>query len=159
MLVAAANPCPCGRGEDDPRCGCAPHDISRYGARLSGALADRIDIVASLAQPDGDAMHGEPGEASADVRARVIAARARQAERLGPGRSNADMTAAEARAQPLTADARDLLRTAYEVRRLSGRAHDRTLRLARTEADLAGAEEIGLAEMGAALALRRRDDE
>ena len=54
MLVAAANPCPCGRGEDDPRCGCAPHDISRYTAKLSGALADRIDIVAALAQPGSD---------------------------------------------------------------------------------------------------------
>ena len=93
------------------------------------------------------------------MRERVIAARALQEGRLGPGRSNAEMTPAEARAQPLASDAADLLRTAYEARGLSGRAHDRTLRLARTEADLNGAEEIGVAEMGAALALRRRDAE
>ena len=159
MLVAAANPCPCGRGEEDPRCGCAPHDINRYTAKLSGALADRIDIVAALAQPGAAEINGPPGEPSAEVRERVTAARALQEERLGPGRSNAEMTPAEARAQPLASAAADLLRTAYEARGLSGRAHDRTLRLARTEADLNGVGEIGVAEMGAALALRRRDAE
>ena len=159
MLVAAANPCPCGRGDDDPRCGCAPHDISRYRSKLSGALADRIDIIAALSQPGGHEINGPPGEPSAAVRERVIAARDRQQARLGSGRCNAEMTAAEARAQPLSRKAADLLRAAYEARGLSGRAHDRTLRLARTEADLSGAEEIGVDEMGAALALRRRDVE
>lgn len=159
MLVAAANPCPCGRGEDDPRCGCPPHDIARYGARLSGALADRIDIVAPVAQPGAAEINGPAGEASAVVRARVREARVRQEERLGAGRCNADMTPAEAREQPLSSEAAELLQSAYEARRLSGRTHDRTLRLARTEADLRGAAEIGLSEMGAALALRRRDAE
>ena len=159
MLVAAANPCPCGRGEDDPRCGCAPHDVNRYGSKLSGALADRIDIVAALSQPGATEINGPPGEPSAAVRERVIAARSRQEGRLGPGRCNAEMTAAEARELPLASDAAGLLKTAYEARRLSGRAHDRILRLARTEADLGGSEEIGVAEMGAALALRRRDAE
>ena len=67
------------------------------------------------------------------------------------------MTPAEAREQPITADARALLAEAYDSRRLSGRTHDRTLRLARTVADLREAEEVGVAEMGAALSLRRRE--
>ena len=51
MLVAAANPCPCGRGEADPECSCAPLAVQRYQGRLSGALADRIDILAAVRQP------------------------------------------------------------------------------------------------------------
>jgi len=159
MLIAAANPCPCGRGEDDPRCRCAPQDARRYGARLSGALTDRIDVVIALSQPSAAEIGGSPGESSAQVRERVIAARRRQEERLGAGRCNAEMTAAEARQQPVAREARELLAVAYDDRRLSGRAHDRALRLARTEADLTGEDEIGLDQMGAALALRRREVE
>ena len=76
MLVAAANPCPCGRGEADPECSCAPLAVRRYQARLSGALADRIDILAAIRQPSAAEIGGPPGEPSAAVRERV-AARAR----------------------------------------------------------------------------------
>ncbi|HVY95461.1 MAG TPA: YifB family Mg chelatase-like AAA ATPase [Solirubrobacterales bacterium] len=157
MLVAAANPCPCGRGEADPDCTCAPLDVQRYQGRLSGALADRIDILAAVRQPSAAEIGGGPGEPSADVRERVIDARERQERRLGPGRSNAEMTPAEARECALSEAAAALLAELYARRRLSGRAHDRTLRLAQTVADLAGADCIGEEQMAQALQLRRRD--
>jgi magnesium chelatase family protein len=157
MLIAAANPCPCGRGEADPDCTCAPHDVQRYQGRLSGALADRIDILAAVRQPQAEEIGGGPGEPSADVRERVIAARERQERRLGSGRCNAEMTPAEARACALRPEAGALLAELYARQRLSGRAHDRTLRLAQTIADLEGAATIGEEQMAQALQLRRRD--
>jgi magnesium chelatase family protein len=159
MLVAAANPCPCGRGETDPECTCAPLATQRYQARLSGALADRIDVLASIRQPSAAEISGPPGEPSAAVRERVTAARERQEHRLGPGRCNAEMTPAELRESVLAEDAATLLAEAYARRRLSGRAHDRVLRLARTVADLAGEAEVGREQMAQALQLRRRDAE
>ena len=157
MLIAASNPCPCGRGEADAECSCAPQAVRSYQSKLSGALADRLDILATVRQPSAEAMGGEPGEPSASVRERVCEARERQARRLGAGRCNAEMTPAEARESALSEGAAALLAESYSRRRLSGRAHDRVLRLARTVADLAGAEAIGRDEMAQALQLRRRD--
>ncbi|HET8566682.1 MAG TPA: YifB family Mg chelatase-like AAA ATPase [Solirubrobacterales bacterium] len=157
MLIAAANPCPCGRGETDPDCTCAPYDVQRYQGKLSGALADRIDILAAVRQPSAAEIGGPTGESSVLVRDRVCRARERQERRLGPGRCNAEMTPAEARSCPLGAAAAALLAELYARRRLSGRAHDRALRLAQTLADLDGAEEIGEEQMAQALQMRRRD--
>jgi len=157
MLVAAANPCPCGRGETDPDCTCSPYEVQRYQGKLSGALADRIDILAAVRQPSAAEIGGAPGEASAVVRERVCAARERQERRLGSGRCNAEMTPAEARACPLGEGAATLLADLYARQRLSGRAHDRALRLAQTLTDLAGLEEIGEEQMAQALQMRRRD--
>jgi magnesium chelatase family protein len=159
MLVAAANPCPCGRGEADPECSCAPLAVRRYQARLSGALADRIDLLTAIRQPSAEELAGPQGEGSAEVRERVAAARERQERRLGSGRSNAEMTPSEVRECALEESAAALLADAYSRRRLSARAHDRVLRLARTVADLAGAEAIGREQMAQALQLRRRDGE
>jgi magnesium chelatase family protein len=156
-LVAAANPCPCGRGEADPDCLCAPYDVQRYQGKLSGALADRIDILAAVRQPDVAEIGGAPGEPSTAVRERACAARERQELRLGPGRCNAEMSPAEARACRMSEGAASLLADFYARQRLSGRAHDRALRLAQTLADLAGVEEIGEEQMAQALQLRRRD--
>ena len=157
MLVAAANPCPCGRGEADPDCSCSPYEVQRYQGKLSGALADRIDILAAVRQPGASEIGGAPGEPSAAVRERVCAARDRQERRLGGGRCNAEMTPAEARACPLGGGAATLLADLYARQRLSGRAHDRALRLAQTLTDLAGAKEIGEEQMAQALQMRRRD--
>jgi len=159
MLVAASNPCPCGRGEADSECSCAPLAVRRYQARLSGALADRIDILAAIRQPSAEEIGGAPGEPSAAVRKRVAAARERQESRLGPGRCNAEMSPGEARGCVLSDAAAALLAESYSRRRLSGRAHDRVLRLAQTVADLAGAETIDREQMAQALQLRRRDRE
>ena len=142
MLVAAANPCPCGRGEADAECSCAPLAIQRYqgaaerGARRSHRHPRRVR------QPSAAEIGGAPGERSAAVRARVEAARQRQAKRLGPGRCNAEMTPAEARECALERGRGSAARRLLRARRLSGRAHDRVLRLAQTIADLAGGEEI-----------------
>ncbi len=157
MLVAAANPCPCGRGETDPDCTCSPYEVQRYQGKLSGALADRIDILAAVRQPSAAEIGGAPGESSATVRERVSAARERQEYRLGSGRCNAEMTPAEARSCPLGEGAAALLADLYERQRLSGRAHDRALRLAQTLTDLAGLEEIGEEQMAQALQMRRRE--
>lgn len=159
MLVAASNPCPCGRGEADPECSCPPLAVRRYQGQLSGALADRLDILVAIRQPSAAEIGGPPGESSAPVRERVAAARERQESRLGPGRCNAEMTPGEARECALAESAAALLAESYSRRRLSGRAHDRVLRLARTIADLAGAEAIGREQMAQALQLRRRDRE
>jgi magnesium chelatase family protein len=159
MLVAAANPCPCGRGEADPECSCAPLAVRRYQARLSGALADRIDVLAAIRQPSAEEIGGPPGESSAAVRGRVCVARERQELRLGPGRCNASMTPGEVRECALDEGAASLLADSYARRRLSGRAHDRVLRLAQTVADLAGSGTIGREQMAQALQLRRRDQE
>jgi magnesium chelatase family protein len=157
MLVAAANPCPCGRGETDPDCICAPYDVQRYQGKLSGALADRIDVLAAVRQPSAAEIGGPEGEGSAAVRERVCAARERQEHRLGAGRCNAEMTPAEVRSCALSGEASSLLSDLYSRQRLSGRAHDRALRLAQTLADLAGAGEIGEEQMAQALQMRRRE--
>ena len=157
MLVAASNPCPCGRGETDPECDCAPLAVRRYQGRLSGALADRLDVLVAIQQPGAAEIGGPPGESSAEVRERVAAARRQQEDRLGAGRCNAEMTPGEARQCALDEDAAALLADAYSRRRLSGRAHDRVLRLARTIADLAGSESVGREQIAQALQLRRRD--
>lgn len=157
LLVAACNPCPCGRGEEDPECICAPHALRRYQASLGAALADRIDILVAVIPPSAAEVAGPPGEPSAAVRQRVIGARERQEARLGAGRCNAAMAPSELCECALTEDAAVLLAQAHSRRRLGDAGHNRVLRLARTIADLAGAETIGQGEVAQALALRRRD--
>ncbi|MGZ5307648.1 MAG: YifB family Mg chelatase-like AAA ATPase [Solirubrobacterales bacterium] len=157
MLIAAANPCPCGRGADSGECECPPHVVRAYRARLSGALADRIDITLPVEQPSSQAMAHEPGEASAPVRERALEARARAARRLGDGRCNAEISAAETRRTcTLDPDAEAVLAAGRDKLGLSGRGWDRALRVARTIADLAGADRIEAPHVGEALGLRRR---
>ena len=157
LLVGAATPCPCGRGEGDPDCNCGPADVRRYSGRLSGALADRIDILVAVSQPAAEEIAGGPGESSASVRDRVVLARERQERRIGPGRCNAEMAPEEARSCPASQAALSLLSETYSREGLSGRAHDRVLRLAQTVADLAGAKEIAEEAMAQALHLRLRE--
>jgi magnesium chelatase family protein len=157
MLVAASNPCPCGRGEADPECSCPPLAVRRYQGHLSGALADRLDILVAIRQPSASEIGGPAGESSAAVRERVNEARERGESRLGSGRCNAEMTPGEARECVLAEAAAALLAESYSRRRLSGRAHDRVLRLAQTIADLAGSDAIGRDQIAQALQLRRRD--
>ena len=132
----------------------------RYQARLSGALADRIDILAAIRQPSAEEIGGAPGEPSAAVRERVAAARERQERPARPGPlQRRDDAGRGARVRARATAPRRCSPTAYARRRLSGRAHDRVLRLARTIADLAGDERIEREQMAQALQLRRRDYE
>jgi magnesium chelatase family protein len=154
MLLAAANPCPCGRGTVDDECSCGPVAVRRYEAKLTGAVADRLDMRIAVRQPSAQALDGEPGEGSETVRARVLAAREIQAERLGAGRSNADMVPAEVRRIRVTPAGRRLLAEQHRARKLSGRGHDRVLRVARTIADLAAAGATSTDHVGEALGMR-----
>ena len=155
-LVAAANPCPCGRGEDDHRCRCSEASARRYRAALSGALIDRIDLVVAVTQPSAEALAGPAGEASGEVRKRVILARDLMNERLGEGRTNAEAGPEEVAGFKVTAAAAGLLAEAHRSWQLSGRAHGRILRVARTVADLDGSAAIGEEHMATAIQFRRR---
>ncbi|MEK6326084.1 MAG: YifB family Mg chelatase-like AAA ATPase [Actinomycetota bacterium] len=157
MLVAASNGCPCGRGEESGECECQPSSVRRYRAKLSGALADRIDIAISVERPSAEEMGAAPSSDSASVRERVIAARERQERRLGAGRCNADMSLSELRSSSaMTAEAKALLATGHAQLGLSGRGHDRVLRLSRTIADLDRCDEVSGDHVARALTLRRR---
>jgi magnesium chelatase family protein len=157
MLVAASNPCPCGRGEDSGECECSPAATTRYRTKLSGALADRIEIQIGLQRPSAEAMAGEEPEASAAVRERVAAARELQRERYGGERCNAELSEAEVRAHcHLEPAAERTLRDSHRRLGLSGRGWDAVLRVARTLADLQGVETIGEGHVAHALSLRRR---
>lgn len=157
LLIAAANPCPCGRGEADPDCVCPPAAVQRYQGRLSAALTDEIEILTAVHQPTAAEVGGSPGESSAVIRDRVTGARERQERRLGPGRCNAEINAREIRGCILTPGASALLADSSVRQGLGGRARDCVTRLAQTLADLAGVGAIDEGEVAQALALRRRD--
>src|SRR3954454_12814282 len=157
MLVAASNPCPCGRGEESGECDCQPASTRRYRAKLSGALADRIDIAISVERPSAEDMGAAPTSDSATVRDRVIAARERQERRLGAGRCNAEMSLAELRGPPGMDEAeKAMLANGHAQLRLSGGGDDRVLRVSRTTADLAAADRVSGDHVARALTLRRR---
>jgi magnesium chelatase family protein len=162
MLVAAMNPCPCGYlGDPKHECRCSPSQIQRYRARISGPLLDRIDLhieapALSLAELRSD----RPGESSAAIRERIE--RARQAQRLRfrgtKLTANARMPASQLkRFCALDPSLGDLLQQAMEQLSLSARAYDRILKVARTIADLAGAERIEAPHLLEAIQYRSLD--
>ena len=171
MLVAATNPCPCGRSgiassggaaakmtTHPSACTCTANDIARYRARLSGPLADRLDLRVTVAPVALSAMHAGSGESSAQVRARVAAARARQHERYAtlPGvhtNAQAPVRALRSANSPDT-EAHAWLVAAADRLRLSARGYARVLRVARTIADLDGAERVSREAVAEALRFR-----
>jgi len=159
QLVAAMNPCPCGALGDGTRaCRCPHGRIRAYQGRVSGPLLDRIDLHVEVPAVAYEDLNGPAGEPSATVAARVATARARQSAREGDGgaRTNADLAAAGLRrvTQPDEEGSR-LLAAAMARLRLTGRAHDRLLRVARTVADLEGAERVAARHLAEALQFRR----
>ncbi len=139
QLVAAMNPCPCGwLGAADGKCRCTPDQVARYRGKLSGPLLDRIDLMLNVPAVDAaDLAARGDGEASATVRARVTAARARQQTRQG--KANALLTAAEVELHCLPdCGGAALLKRAMQQLGLTARAYHRILKVARTIADLAG---------------------
>ena len=159
-LVGAMNPCPCGRA-GDPRggCNCAASEIAQHQSRLSGPLADRIDMQVRLsAVPVRDLGRREGGEPSAAVRARVERARARQRARYrGVPRVRCNAHAAgrwlDTRT-PIDEDARDLLASAADRCGLSARAYHRVLKVARTIADLDDSAAVAWTHVAEALRYR-----
>lgn len=160
MLVCAMNPCRCGwYGHPSGRCTCTEQSIQRYLGRLSGPLLDRIDICVEVPSLEYEelAAPGGQGEPSGAIRARVNAARAVQTARFGPeGPScNAQMGPRELRAFcGLDEVCQKLIQGAYENLGLTARGYDRVLRVARTIADLDGAQEIELPHLAEALQYR-----
>ena len=158
-LVASMNPCPCGfRGDRTSDCRCDDADVQRYLAKLSGPLLDRIDLHVTVCRVSFDELvQRGPAETSATIRARVEAARALQTARLrGAGVvTNAAIAAADVRQLcPLDADTLALLEGAVSRGALSARAFDRVVRVARTIADLAGADRIAREHVAEALVYR-----
>lgn len=165
MLVAAANPCPCGYFGDATRaCTCPQVAVTLYRSRLSGPLMDRFDIQVYLAPVAYDSLvaaaSGEGAEPSEAVRSRVMQARARQAQRLqGSGMAcNAEMSVQQTRRfARLPAGGETLMRQAVEQMSLSLRGHDKVLKVARTIADLAGAPNVEIPHLAEALQYRGLD--
>jgi magnesium chelatase family protein len=148
MLVVALNPCPCGYRTDPRRqCQCTPPQIERYLNKISGPLVDRIDIHIEVpAVPFQELSSAATGTSSTDMREQVQRARRMQAERFRglSVRANAQMTTRQIRKFcPLDKRCAQLLKDSVNELGLSARAHDKVLRVARTIADLAGAEQIG----------------
>jgi magnesium chelatase family protein len=160
QLVAAMNPCRCGYLSDPARgCGRAPKCELDYQAHISGPLFDRIDLHLDVASVSAaDLSLPPPSEGSRDVAVRVAEARARQRERLGPHglRTNAEMEGEVLEQMAAPDDAgRRLLTEAAERMQLTARGYHRVLKVARTIADLGGAQTVAKAHVAEALAYRR----
>jgi magnesium chelatase family protein len=159
MLVAATNPCPCGYAGDGERCRCSEADLARHRRKLSGPLLDRIDLQAQLENARTEGLSAAPWTSSEQARERVRSARERQAHRLhdesGGVSVNAEMdTSMLERHARLDEDGEELLRKAQAKGTLSTRGQHRTLRVARTIADLNGSERVRTRDVGVALSLR-----
>ena len=175
QLVAAMNPCPCGwQGDPRGRCRCTPDRVTRYRARISGPLLDRIDLALEVPAVDADllairasaagavgagdatAVRAPAEESSAAARARVV--RARELQHARQGKANAHLAPAEI-AQYCAPDAAGeaLLRKAMARLALSARAYHRVLKVARTVADLAGARDVAALHVAEAIGFRRAD--
>jgi magnesium chelatase family protein len=158
MLIAAANPCPCGyAGDPSGRCRCSDERIRAYASRLSGPLLDRIDLHASLPPVDVASLSSQSrGEGSLLVRERVARARAVQNERFARRETSASTNAhlssldVERVARPDAAGMRTIA-AAVEKLGLSARAYGKVLRVARTVADLEGATAIGAVHVAEAV--------
>jgi magnesium chelatase family protein len=159
QLVAAMNPCPCGwAGDSSGKCRCLPEAIDRYRARVSGPLLDRIDLHVDVPRVPPVALREEApeGEPSEQVRARVVAARARQLARAGVPNALLDQSATTATCR-LAPEDRALLERAMVAFDLSARSLHRILRVARTIADLDDSEHIATPHLSEAIGYRTLD--
>ena len=162
QLVCAMNPCPCGwRGHPSGRCRCSARAVERYVEKISGPLLDRIDLHVSVPSVEYEAMRRrEASEDSATVKKRVDAAREAQRKRFEGTDivSNARIPPSALAAHcALDADAEILMENAFRTMGLTARSHDRILRVARTIADLEGAEQIEASHLAEAIQYRNTE--
>ena len=162
MLIASMNPCPCGYyGSSTKQCTCTPAQIQKYMSRISGPLLDRIDLHVDVDELHFEELSSEAvAESSADVKARVNAARQIQTERYAGTRvhSNAKMTSEMIKKYcALDGKAEAILSNAFDKLGLSARAYTRILKVARTIADLDGAENISQKHVAEAIMYRAFD--
>jgi magnesium chelatase family protein len=158
QLVAAMNPCPCGHlGDPKALCRCTRERIGRYRSRISGPLLDRIDLHIDVPRLPPEVLQRPPNQdTSADVAARVLAARDRQLQRQGCTNSLIPVQALSAHCA-LNKECMALMQRATKRLALSGRGYHRVLRAARTIADLAGAPSISPRHLAEAIGLRHLD--
>ena len=161
MLVCAMNPCKCGwYGHPSGRCKCGEAAVKKYTQKLSGPLLDRIDLFIEVPALEFDELAGKEHkeESSAEIRQRVNEARGRQVARFGPDRPpcNAQLGPDELKTCcALDETCQAMMKGAYERLGLTARSYDRILRVARTIADLDGAEAIGPEHLAEALQYRQ----
>ena len=162
MLVCAMNPCKCGwYGHPSGRCRCSANEVRAYHSRISGPLLDRIDIIVEAPALEYEELKNRaPAESSAEIKKRVNKARARQQERFAGTdiASNAGMTTKALNTYcALTSECEELMHQAFDSMGLTARSYDRILRVARTIADLEGAEDIGAEHIAEAIQYRTYD--
>ncbi len=165
MLIASMNPCPCGYyNHPEKECVCAPGVVQRYLNKISGPLLDRIDLHVEVTPVSFDQMTANrKAESSSEIRERVIKARSIQEQRFQgqPGVFNNAMMSSNMVKEvcQINEAGKALLKTAMERLGLSARAYDRILRVSRTIADLAGADNIAIEHLAEAIQYRSLDRE
>lgn len=162
MLVSAMNPCKCGWfGHSSNRCRCSESSIRKYHGKLSGPLLDRIDIIIEVPALEYDELRiKKPAESSKEIKGRVDAAREIQQGRFENVEMDCNAHMAQAQLRQfcgLSPDCEALMKAAFDKMGLTARSYDRILRVARTIADLDGAENIGASHLAEAIQYRTYD--